>query len=180
MPYYPAEFTQVNPMMNNVMMRRAMMLLDPQAGERIADMFCGIGNFTLPIARSGATVYGMEGSLPLVKRAIENATFNGLQDRVSYEMANLFEMDSARLAALGRFDKMLIDPPRDGAQSLIAAFTPETSPKRIVYVSCSPATLARDAGVLVHEKGYVLKSAGIFNMFPHTAHVESIALFELE
>ena len=180
MPYYPAEFTQVNPMMNNVMMRRAMMLLDPQAGERIADMFCGIGNFTLPIARSGATVYGMEGSLPLVKRAIENATVNGLQDRVSYEMANLFEMDSARLAALGRFDKMLIDPPRDGAQSLIAAFTPETSPKRIVYVSCSPATLARDAGVLVHEKGYVLKSAGIFNMFPHTAHVESIALFELE
>lgn len=178
MPYYPTEFTQVNPDINNVMVARALRLLDPQAGERIADMFCGIGNFTLPIARSGATVHGMEGSQALVKRAVENATHNGLQDKVSYEMANLFDVTEESLAALGKFDKMLIDPPRDGAIQLVKAFTEETAPQRLVYVSCNPSTLARDAGILVHTKGYTLKSAGIVNMFPHTGHVESIAWFE--
>lgn len=178
MPYYPTEFTQVNPDINNVMVSRALRLLDPQAGERIADMFCGIGNFTLPIARSGATVHGMEGSEALVKRAVENATHNGLQDRVSYEMANLFDVTEESFAALGKFDKMLVDPPRDGAIQLLKAITEETAPQRIVYVSCNPATLARDAGVLVHTKGYTLKTAGIINMFPHTAHVESVAWFE--
>ncbi|AXK39762.1 23S rRNA (uracil(1939)-C(5))-methyltransferase RlmD [Crenobacter cavernae] len=178
MPYYPTEFTQVNPEINNVMVARALKLLDPQPGERIADMFCGIGNFTLPIARSGATVHGMEGSQALVKRAIENATHNGLEDSVSYEMANLFDVTEESFAALGHFDKMLIDPPRDGAMALVKAITDETAPARIVYVSCNPATLARDANVLVNTKGYTLKAGGIINMFPHTAHVESVAWFE--
>ncbi|MBK0413808.1 MULTISPECIES: 23S rRNA (uracil(1939)-C(5))-methyltransferase RlmD [Chromobacterium] len=178
MPYYPTEFTQVNPEINAVMVARALKFLDPQPGERIADMFCGIGNFTLPIARSGASVHGMEGSQPLVKRAVENATHNGLQDKVSYEMANLFEVTEESFAALGKFDKMLVDPPRDGAVQLLKAITEDTAPKRIVYVSCNPATLARDANVLVHTKGYTLKAAGIINMFPHTAHVESVAWFE--
>ena len=178
MPYYPTEFTQVNPEINNVMVSRALRLLDPQAGERIADMFCGIGNFTLPIARSGATVHGMEGSEALVKRAVENATHNGLQHKVSYEMANLFEVTEASFAALGKFDKMLVDPPRDGAMQLLKAITEDTAPQRIVYVSCNPSTLARDAGVLVNTKGYTLKTAGIINMFPHTGHVESVAWFE--
>ncbi|TIC84648.1 23S rRNA (uracil(1939)-C(5))-methyltransferase RlmD [Crenobacter intestini] len=178
MPYYPTEFTQVNPDLNSVMVSRALRLLDAQPGERIADMFCGIGNFTLPIARSGATVHGMEGSEALVRRAVENATHNGLQDKVSYEMANLFDVTAESFAALGRFDKMLVDPPRDGAIELCKSLTEETAPKRIVYVSCNPATLARDANVLVNLKGYTLKAAGIINMFPHTAHVESVAWFE--
>lgn len=178
MPYYPTEFTQVNPQINAVMVARALKFLDPQPGERIADMFCGIGNFTLPIARSGAVVHGMEGSQALVKRAVENATHNQLQDRVTYEMANLFEVTEESFASLGQFDKMLVDPPRDGAVQLLKAITEETAPKRIVYVSCNPATLARDAGILVNTKGYTLKAAGIINMFPHTAHVESVAWFE--
>lgn len=178
MPYKPTEFTQVNPGINRVLVKRALALLNPQAGERIADMFCGLGNFTLPIARSGATVLGMEGSAQLIERAVENADFNGLKDRTQYQIANLFEIDEEKLAALGRFDKMLIDPPRDGALALCKSFTEDTAPQRIVYVSCQPATLARDAAVLVHTKGYTLKAAGIVNMFPHTAHVESIAWFE--
>ena len=178
MPYTPTEFTQVNPEINASMIKRAMQLLQPQAGERIADLFCGIGNFTLPIARLGANVHGMEGSAALVSRAMENAAHNGLSDQVRYEMANLFDITEDSLAALGHFDKMLIDPPRDGAVQLVKAITDETAPKRLVYVSCNPATLARDAGILVHLKGYTLKAAGIINMFPHTTHVESIALFE--
>ena len=178
MPYYPTEFTQVNPEINNVMVTRALKLLDPQPGERIADMFCGIGNFTLPIARSGADVHGMEGSQPLVKRAAENARHNSLEHKVSYEMANLFDVTEESFAALGKFDKMLVDPPRDGAVQLLKALTDDTAPQRIVYVSCNPATLARDANVLVNTKGYTLKAAGIINMFPHTAHVESVAWFE--
>jgi 23S rRNA (uracil1939-C5)-methyltransferase len=178
MPYYPTEFTQVSPQINSMMVARALKLLDPQPGERIADLFCGIGNFTLPIARSGAEVHGMEGSEALVKRAVENATHNGLQDRVTYEMANLFEVTEESFAGLGKFNKMLIDPPRDGAIAVVKAITDETAPQRIVYVSCNPATLARDAEVLVNVKGYTLKTAGIINMFPHTTHVESVAWFE--
>lgn len=177
-PYAPTEFTQVNPSINARMVARALQLLAPQAHERIADMFCGIGNFTLPIARAGSTVYGIEGSEALVQRARHNAAHNGLQDRVQYAMANLFEITEASLAQLGLFDKMLIDPPRDGAVALVKAITEATAPRRIVYISCNPATLARDASILVHTKGYTLKAAGIINMFPHTAHVESIAWFE--
>ena len=178
MPFAPTEFTQVNSEMNRAMVHRALHLLDPQPGERIADFFCGLGNFTLPIARRGARVLGIEGSAALVKRAMQNAAHNGLSGNTEYSVMNLFDMDEAALARLGSFDKWLIDPPRDGAMELVKAITPETAPKRIVYVSCNPATLARDAEVLVHTHGYALKAAGVMNMFPQTSHVESIALFE--
>jgi 23S rRNA (uracil1939-C5)-methyltransferase len=177
MQFWPIDFTQVNHGINRMLLRRAMKLLDPQPGERIADMFCGIGNFTLPIARSGATVVGVEGSKALVDRALLNAELNGLAERTEFGVSNLFEATEESLAALGHFDRMLIDPPREGAAELCKALGAD-APRRIVYVSCSPATLARDAAILVHEKGYVLKGAGIANMFPQTSHVESIALFE--
>ena len=180
-PFKPNEFTQVNPQINQVMIRRAMQLLQPKAGEKIADFFCGIGNFTLPIARSGASVLGLEGLANLVDRANESATLNRIT-HATFGVADLFKMTEESLAELniknGKFDKWLIDPPRDGAFELIKAITPASAPKLIVYVSCNPATLARDAGILVAEKGYRLSAAGVINMFPHTAHVESIALFE--
>ena len=176
MPFAPGEFTQVNSQLNRVMISRSMRLLNPQKGERIADFFCGLGNFTLPIARSGAQVLGVEGSDALVKRAAQNAAYNKLSGNTAFSAMNLFEMDEARLAGLGKFDKWLIDPPRDGAQELVKAITPDIAPELIVYVSCNPATLARDAAELV-QKGYALKSAGVMNMFPQTSHVESIAVF---
>ncbi len=179
-PFNPTEFTQVNPYINQVMLRRAMQILSPQVGERIADFFCGLGNFTLPIARSGASVLGMEGLATLVARAKESAALNGLADQVEFDEANLFDMTPEILQGLGEFDKWLIDPPRDGAMALVSALPDDGSfgPQRMVYVSCNPATLARDAGILVNEKGYRLVAAGVINMFPHTSHVESIALFE--
>jgi len=184
--FAPTEFTQVNPHINRVLVARAMRLLDPQPGERIADWFCGLGNFSLPIARLGASVVRVEGSAALTRRALANARLNGLEARVRFAEANLFEIDEASLTAYGRFDKWLVDPPRDGALALCKAL-PEVGsgaaadgavPRRIVYVSCNAATLARDASLLVHTKGYVLRAAGVANMFPHTAHVESVALFE--
>ncbi len=177
MPFAPTEFTQVNSEMNRLMVSRAMRLLAPQPGERIADFFCGLGNFTLPIARSGAQVVGIEGSAALVRRAEQNAAYNGLSANAQFMAMNLFEIDETALAQHGHFDKMLIDPPRDGAIELVKALGAD-APRRIVYVSCSPSTLARDVEVLVHQKGYALKAAGVMNMFPHTSHVESIALFE--
>ena len=180
MPFAPTEFTQVNSAMNRLMVSRTLRLLDPQPGERIADFFCGLGNFTLPIARSGAQVLGIEGSAALVKRAAQNAAYNGLSGNTTFRAMNLFEMDEAVLAQLGVFDKWLVDPPRDGAIELMKSISAETAPRRIVYVSCSPSTLARDAEALVHVKGYTLKAAGVMNMFPHTSHVESIAVFVKE
>ncbi len=179
MPFAPSEFTQVNSALNRVMISRAMRLLDPQPGERIADLFCGLGNFTLPIARSGAQVLGIEGSDALVKRAQQNAASNGLADNTSFMAMNLFEMTEEGFAQLGHFDKLLIDPPRDGAFELVKSLGGDNAPKRIVYVSCNPATLARDAAELV-KRGYVLQAAGVMNMFPHTSHVESIAVFVKE
>ena len=175
--FKPSDFTQVNHAVNRVLVRRALRLLDPQPGERIADMFAGLGNFTLPIARSGARVVAVEGSEGLVQRGRESALANGLGDRVEFGVANLFECTEESLAVLGKFDKMLIDPPREGAIELVRALG-VNGPRRIVYVSCNPATLARDAAVLVNEGGYRFVTAGAFNMFPHTAHVESIAVFE--
>lgn len=175
--FKPTDFTQVNHAVNRVLVRWALRLLDPQPGERIADMFCGLGNFTLPIACSGASVVGVEGSPALVKRGRESAVANGLGERVEFGVANLFECTEASVAKLGRFDKMLIDPPREGAVELVKALGAD-APRRIVYVSCNPATLARDAAVLASIKGYRFISAGVINMFPHTAHVESIAVFE--
>ena len=178
MPFRPTEFTQVNHGVNRMLIRRAMRMLDVQAGERIGDFFCGLGNFSLPIARRGAQVVGVEGSAGLVARALENAGRNGLAPLCEFKVANLFEITPEGYAGLGHFDKLLIDPPRDGAIELVKSLPDADAPLRIVYVSCNPATLARDASVLVHQKGYRLVSAGVANMFPHTAHVESIALFE--
>lgn len=176
--FLPTDFTQVNTGVNQMLMRRAMQLLAPQAGEHIGDLFCGLGNFSLPIARLGARVSGVEGSAALVERAAHNAKRNGLAAQCSFYAANLFDSTADSLAALGRFDKLLIDPPREGAQAVVQALGGGQMPQRIVYISCNPATLARDAAILVHEKGYRLRAAGIANMFAQTSHVESIALFE--
>lgn len=172
-----SEFTQVNPEINRVLVRRVISLLDPHPGESIADFFCGIGNFSLPIAKRGASVAGFEGSAVLVARAKFNARRNGLEEKASFLCRDLYEISEAEVESLGRFDKILLDPPRDGAIDIVKALG-ENGPRRVVYVSCNAATLARDASVLVHTKGYRLSAAGAVNMFPHTAHVESIALFE--
>jgi 23S rRNA (uracil1939-C5)-methyltransferase len=170
--FAPTDFTQVNHAVNEILVRRALALLAPRSGERVLDLFCGLGNFALPIATCGAEVIGLEGHPGLVERARRNAAANGLV--AQFQSANLFEPSAC--AALPRCDAMLIDPPREGAIEVVKALG-EAGPGRIVYVSCDPATLARDAGVLVNVKGYRLAAAGVVNMFPHTAHVESIALF---
>jgi len=175
--FLPFDFTQVNEAVNTVLVRRAVAMLAPAEGEVIADLFCGLGNFTLALGRMGARAYGIEGSKELVERATQNAAHNGLTERVQIFAADLFEKPAQAIARLPKLDKMLIDPPRAGAHALVETLGAE-SPPRIVYVSCDPATLARDAGVLVHSKGYRLRAAGVVNMFPHTSHVESIALFE--
>lgn len=177
MRFAPTDFTQVNHAVNRVLVRRALKLLDPRPGERVADFFCGLGNFTLAIARSGAEVVGVEGSAELVRRAEANAAANGLARGTRFRAMNLFEADETAVGELGRLDRVLIDPPREGAIALVKALAPQR-PIRIVYVSCSAATLARDAGVLVHSLGYTLSAAGVVNMFPHTSHVESVAVFD--
>lgn len=176
-PFRPTDFTQVNHQVNRVLVRRAIALLDPRQGERIGDLFCGLGNFSLAIARRGAQVIGLEGNATLVERATNNARHNGLERQCEFRSADLFKLDAAQWSKLGHFDKLLIDPPRDGAFDLVRVIGAE-GPRRIVYVSCNPGTLARDAAQLVHAGGYRLVASGIVNMFPHTSHVESISLFE--
>lgn len=178
--FRPTEFTQVNHAVNRLMVHRAVTLLDPQPGETVADLFCGLGNFSLPIAARGANVVGVEGSEALVRRAGENAARNRLADHASFFAADLYTDQEAAMKRVPAVGKMLIDPPRDGAVEVCKLLTRESRPelKRVVYVSCSPSTLARDAAVLVHTNGFRLVAAGVVNMFPHTAHVESIALFE--
>ena len=178
--FRPTEFTQVNHQVNRLMVKRAVDLLDPQPAETIADLFCGLGNFSLPIAQRGANVIGVEGSEALTTRAMENAIRNGLQQRSRFFAADLYTDQEAAMKKVPPVSKMLIDPPRDGAIEVCKLLGPDLRPelKRIVYVACSPGTLARDAGVLTQMHGFVLKAAGVVNMFPHTAHVESIALFE--
>lgn len=171
-----SEFTQVNTDVNSVLVRRAMRMLDLKPTDRVADLFCGLGNFSLAIARSGAQVIGLEANQELIDRAIDNAARNELSDLCDFKVANLFTDGCPDYRSLQSMDKLLIDPPRDGAAELIKGVGSD-GPKKIVYVSCNPATLARDAGTLVHEHGYRLLSAGIVNMFPNTSHVESIALF---
>jgi len=176
--FAPTDFTQVNHAVNAVLVRRALALLEPLPGERIADMFCGLGNFSLAIARRGSRVLGIEGNQRLVASARANAKTNGLDALGDFLEADLFQMNSQKFSQLGHFDRMLLDPPRDGAIGLVKALTAENAPSRIVYVSCNPATLARDAAVLVHAQNYALSAMGIVNMFPHTSHVESIAVFD--
>jgi 23S rRNA (uracil1939-C5)-methyltransferase len=179
MPFRPTDFTQVNHAINRVLVGRALRLLDAQPHERVIDWFCGLGNFTLPIATRAASVLGIEGAETLVQRARENATANGLAGKTEFAARNLFELTAEDVAAYGRADRWLVDPPREGAFALAKAL-PELKepPQRIVYVSCNPATLARDAGLIVHQAGYRCTAAGAVNMFPHTAHVESIAVFD--
>ena len=177
MPYYPSEFTQVNPYINELMLIQAIKLLELSSNDLVFDFFCGIGNFTLPIAKIVSKVIGIEGSDLLVKRAKENALFNNLASNVEYRVANLFEIDSVWLENLGVAHKWLIDPPRDGAMNLLQAMTPKVMPKIIIYVSCNMATLARDSNILVNQFGYELVDVGVMDMFTHTSHVESIAKF---
>ena len=206
MPFKPTDFTQVNPHINRVLVARALRLLDAHRTERVIDWFCGLGNFTLPIATQAREVLGIEGSEVLVARSRENWQGNQASRPAGQALAptrfvarNLFEMTPELLVQDGAADKWLVDPPREGAFALAKALadlhqqrldpaahpaTPGaagwTPPRRIVYVSCNPATLARDAGLLVHQAGYRCSAAGVVNMFPHTAHVESMAVFELE
>ena len=218
MPFRPTDFTQVNPWINRVLVSRALRMLDVQKHERVIDWFCGLGNFTLPLATQAREVLGVEGAESLVARASENYRLNqaiapvhNAYKAINFVARNLFEMTPELLVQDGTADKWLIDPPREGAFALVNALaalhqtalasgsaatkdaagdsvasdpggsaTPLWAPpKRVVYVSCNPATLARDAGVLVHQAGYRCASAGVVNMFPHTAHVESIAVFDL-
>jgi 23S rRNA (uracil1939-C5)-methyltransferase len=185
MPFKPTDFTQVNHHINRVLVAKALRLLDAQPDERVADLFCGLGNFTLPIATQVREVVGIEGSTALTERALGNAKINGVAEKTAFHCRNLFEAKTEDFIALGKFDRMLIDPPREGAIDVCQAIVglaethADLRPKRIVYVSCSPSTLARDAGYLVHQGGYRLTQAGVVNMFPHTAHVESIAVFDL-
>ncbi|PJB44701.1 MAG: 23S rRNA (uracil(1939)-C(5))-methyltransferase RlmD [Comamonadaceae bacterium CG_4_9_14_3_um_filter_60_33] len=204
MPFKPTDFTQVNPHINRVLVSRALRLLDARPDERVIDWFCGLGNFTLPLATQAREVLGIEGSETLVARSRENYLKNKASTASKRPLAatefvarNLFEITPDMLIQDGIADKWLVDPPREGAFALVRALAvlhqeklglseePATPglqswhpPKRIVYVSCNPATLARDADLLVHQAGYRCSGAGVVNMFPHTAHVESIAVFD--
>jgi 23S rRNA (uracil1939-C5)-methyltransferase len=217
MPFKPTDFTQVNPHINRVLVTRALRLLDVQKTDRVIDWFCGLGNFTLPLATQAREVLGIEGSDTLVARAKDNlinnfesnqviAVKNTARAATDFVARNLFEMTGQMLVDDGTADRWLIDPPREGAFALVKALAqihqqrlgnmPEVvegeapapavnigdwqPPQRIVYVSCNPSTLARDAGLLVHQAGYRCTAAGVVNMFPHTAHVESMAVFELQ
>ena len=185
MPFKPTDFTQVNHLMNRALVSRAIRLLEVQPTDRVLDLFCGLGNFTLPLARRANTVLGIEGLESLTTRAKENAHHNHLADKAYFMQSNLFEVTPETIASWEKAERWLMDPPREGAMEICQALAELHSqdsnllPQRIVYVSCNPKTLARDTAILCHQAGYVLASAGIINMFPHTSHVESIAVFDL-
>lgn len=183
--FKPTDFTQVNHALNETMVSRAIRLLDLNEHSKVADFFCGLGNFTLPIARCASKVIGIEGSEGLVKRALAGAQQNGLADKTTFRARNLFtwSMDDwvELMKTMGGLDRVLIDPPREGALELcrvLAVAPDELRVPRVVYVSCNPATLARDCAILHHEGGWHIRAAGIMNMFPHTGHVESMAVLE--
>jgi 23S rRNA (uracil1939-C5)-methyltransferase len=177
MKFHPTDFTQVNQDINQSMIKNALEYMDVQPGERILDLFCGLGNFTLPLATKASHVVGVEGDDAMVVRGRENAAHNSLTN-VEFFGADLTKPFDDQPWGQGGFDKILIDPPRSGALEIVEKMT-VFKPKRIVYVSCNPATLARDAGAL-RKQGYKLLKAGVMDMFPHTNHVESIAVFEPE
>jgi 23S rRNA (uracil1939-C5)-methyltransferase len=182
LPFAPTDFTQVNHRINEVLVRVAVRLLEARSGERVVDFFCGLGNFTLALARRGALVVGIEGSRDLLSRAAAAARRHGLDRRVEIVERNLFEWTMSeweQLQADGQVDRVLIDPPREGAIAVARVLADAASkPRRIVYVSCNPSTLARDCAVLAHEGGWSLRAAGVVNMFPHTSHVESVAVLD--
>ena len=173
--FEPIDFVQVNSEINRRMVHFAIEQLNPGPEDRVLDLFCGIGNFSLPLARKSGTVLGIEGEKSLVARAAENAQKNGL-DNVEFRVADLSKIDGSESWVKAGWDRLLLDPARSGAAEVVERMK-ILNPERIVYVSCHPGTLARDAGILVHEQGYRLETAGIIDMFPHTAHVESIAVF---
>ncbi|MDO4642333.1 MAG: 23S rRNA methyltransferase [Cardiobacteriaceae bacterium] len=175
-PYAPDDFTQVNKQLNRQLVRLVLTALDPQRDEKILDFFCGLGNFSLPLAAIGADVFGLEGVDAMVARANRYVVSQGLAERCHFQRADLFEVGSKTLRAWGKAEKWLLDPPRAGAQALCEALTMTSGPKCIVYVSCNPGTLARDAGIL-SKKGYRMVSGRLLHMFDHTAHVESLAVF---
>ena len=174
MAFHPSDFTQVHAGINRAMVDLALNLLDLQPEHRVLDLFCGLGNFTLPLARRAQRVVGVEGSIEMTERAAENARAHGL-DHLVFHAENLQQDLRTSVLAGEKFDRILIDPPRSGAEEVMR-YLPHWGAPRVVYVSCNPATLARDAGILAAQ-GYTLLSAGVMDMFPHTAHVESIAVF---
>jgi len=173
--FEPVDFVQVNADINQRMVHAAIEYLEPRADDRVLDLYCGIGNFSLPLGRKAGEVLGIEGEASLVQRAADNATRNGL-DNVSFRRADLVAVEGKDAWLNEHWDRVLLDPARSGAAEVIAHMR-KIDPERIVYVSCHPGTLARDAGTLVNEQGYRLVAAGIIDMFPHTAHVESVAVF---
>ncbi|MDA3914633.1 23S rRNA (uracil(1939)-C(5))-methyltransferase RlmD [Oleiagrimonas sp.] len=174
--FQPLDFVQINAGINQRMIAHAMDLLAPSPQDRVLDLFCGLGNFTLPLARRVAQVAGVEGDTELVRRAAANARANGIEN-TQFHVANLFEDQRGASWARQDWDKLLLDPPRAGADKILEHL-PGKATSRVVYVSCHPGSLARDAAILVREHGFRLAAAGVMDMFPHTAHVESIALFE--
>jgi len=174
--FAPLDFTQVNAEINRQMVPRAVELLEIEPNDRVLDLFAGLGNFTLPLARRAAEVVAVEVDEPMVRRGAETAEANGINN-TRHVVGNLFEPDHDLPWMRERYDRILLDPPRAGAEAMMAEVA-RFAPKRVVYVSCHPGTLARDAGLLVNEHGYKLVAAGVMDMFPHTAHVESIAVFE--
>jgi 23S rRNA (uracil1939-C5)-methyltransferase len=174
--FEPLDFTQVNGELNQLMVMRAMELLDPQPEDRILDLFCGLGNFTLPLATGAGQVVGVEGSEEMVERGGSNASLNGLSN-VSFHATDLYQPCDVAPWPVANYSKVLLDPPRSGAQELLP-WIAASDVKRVLYISCNPETLARDADILVNKHGFKLRGAGIINMFPHTPHSEAIALFE--
>lgn len=173
--FAPTDFVQVNAKINQQLVATAINHLDPQPGDKILDMFCGLGNFTLPIGRRAGEVCGVESDAPLVQRARANAVRNQIEN-VSIVQADLYSDELRAPWSMRTYDKVLLDPPRTGAMNAVKIFD-RLKVERVVYISCNPATLARDAEVLVHKLGFELRLAGVVDMFPHTTHVESIAVF---
>ncbi|MBN9228178.1 MULTISPECIES: 23S rRNA (uracil(1939)-C(5))-methyltransferase RlmD [Legionella] len=174
--FHPTDFTQVNSALNRSMVSQAIQLMDLKSTDIVLDLFCGLGNFSLPMAKLCAKVLGVEGSKTMVERAYMNAKLNHIQN-VDFYAANLDDVNEVKKLVQQPCNKVLIDPPRSGALEIVKQID-ALNPERIVYVSCNPVTLARDTDILVNQKGYTLIKAGVMDMFPHTAHVESIALFE--
>ena len=173
--FLPTDFVQVNGALNLQMIERAVALLAPTRDDKVLDLFCGLGNFSLPLARTAGQVIGVEGEGSLVARARANAERNGLSN-TQFFTANLADETVATASWAGKFDKVLLDPPRAGAKEVLPVVA-KSGAATVLYISCHPGSLARDAGILVHEHGYKLQAAGVMDMFPHTAHVESAALF---
>jgi len=174
--FQPLDFTQINLDLNRLLVNRILDLLHPQPHERILDLFCGIGNFTLPLATRANKVLGIEADIGLISRAKENAIINGINN-CDFCITDLYGQLNQATWLNEKFDQVVLDPPRSGAMQVLP-YLPKLGAKRILYISCLPATLARDAGILVNELGYTLQLAGVMDMFPHTAHVESLALFD--